>query len=208
MSADDSRYDQERYVPTWKPGYREDLDVGPVGALVVDQGVTMASGRPALVDDPARQAAEELAGLLRARGVTVGDVSRGAPPSDAVAVGSVTSQPLRTIVGYMLAVSDNLAAEMLTKELGARLRNEGSTTAGVAAVHDALARLGVPIGGAADRRRIRARPWQSAHLRRPRRRARPRRPRGPTACCTTCSRATRGRAATGPCGPRAATSTT
>ena len=66
-------------MPTWKPGYREDHDVGPVGALVVDQGVTMASGRPALVDDPARQAGEELAGLLRAHGVTVGDVKQGRP---------------------------------------------------------------------------------------------------------------------------------
>jgi serine-type D-Ala-D-Ala carboxypeptidase/endopeptidase (penicillin-binding protein 4) len=146
--ADDSRYDQERYVPTWKPGYREDLDVGPVGALVVDQGVTLATGRPALVDDPARQVGDELARLLRARGVTVGDVSRGTAPADAVEVGSVTSQPLRTIVGYTLAVSDNLAAEMLTKEMGTRLRNEGSTTAGVDAVRDALGRLGVRIDGA------------------------------------------------------------
>jgi len=148
LVADDSRYDQERYVPTWKPGYRVDLDVGPVGALVVDQGVTMASGRPALVDDPARQVGEELAGLLRARGVTVGDVGRGTAPSDAAEVGSVTSQPLRTIVAYVLAVSDNLAAEMLTKELGTRQRNEGSTSAGVAAVHDTLGRLGVRIDGA------------------------------------------------------------
>ena len=147
LVADDGRYDRQRYVPTWKPAYREDLDVGPLGALVVDQGVTLASGKPALVDDPARQLADDLAELLQARGVTVDDTGRGSAPGDASTVATVTSQPLETIVGWMLAVSDNSTAELLTKELGVRLRDEGSTTAGTAAVREVLGRLGVTLAG-------------------------------------------------------------
>ena len=134
-------------MPTWKPAYREDLDVGPLGALVVDQGVTLASGKPALVDDPARQVADELAGLLRARGVTVGDTARGPAPAGAQSVAVVTSQPLKTVVGWMLDVSDNSTAELLTKELGVRVRGEGSTPAGTATVRDVLGRLGVTLAG-------------------------------------------------------------
>ena len=148
LVADDSRYDRRRDVPTWKPSYREDLDVGPVGALVVDQGVTSASGRPELVADPELHFVATLADALRARGVEVGAVDRGVAPSDAPPVGTVESQPLRTILGFVLAVSDNGAAEMLTKELGVRVRQDGSTVAGTAAVRDTLGRLGVDLADA------------------------------------------------------------
>ena len=145
--GDDSRYDSQRYVPTWSPSYRTDLDVTPVGALTVTQGVAIVNGKPVVQDDPARFAAEELTRLLRARGVTVGDAGRGTAPAGATRVASVQSQPLRTIVGWILATSDNLGAEMVAKELGVRAGTGGTTTAGVAAVQDALRRLGVNLDG-------------------------------------------------------------
>lgn len=145
--GDDSRYDSQRYVPTWSPSYRTDLDVTPVGALTVTQGVAIVNGSPVVQDDPARFAAEELSRLLRARGVTVGDAGRGTAPAGVTRVASVHSQPLRTIVGWVLATSDNLGAEMLVKELGVRAGTGGTTAAGVVAMQDALRRLGVNLDG-------------------------------------------------------------
>jgi D-alanyl-D-alanine carboxypeptidase/D-alanyl-D-alanine-endopeptidase (penicillin-binding protein 4) len=145
LEVDDARYDAQRYVPTWKLGYLADLDVGPLGALSVDQGVTFVGGRPVLVEDPGLDTGARLAALLRDRGVTVGDVTRGRAPSDATPVARVTSQPLRTILRYMLGVSDNVTAELLTKELGVRQRGEGSTVAGTAAIRSTLGELGMDV---------------------------------------------------------------
>lgn len=145
--GDDSRYDTQRFIPTWSPSYRTDLDVTPVGALTVTQGVAIVNGSPVVQDDPARFAAEELSRLLRARGATVGDVGRGTAPNGATRVASVQSQPLRTIVAWVLATSDNLGAEMLAKELGVKAGGGGTTAAGTAAIQDALRRLGVNLDG-------------------------------------------------------------
>ena len=145
--GDDSRYDTQRYVPTWSPSYRTDLDITPVGALTVTLAVAIVNGKPVVQDDPARFGAEELTRLLRARGVTVGEAGRGTAPTGVARVASVQSQPLRTIVRWMLATSDNLTAEMLTKELGVRAGGGGTTVAGTAAVQDALRRLGVNLDG-------------------------------------------------------------
>ncbi len=143
--GDDSRYDSERFLPTWSPSYRAEFDVGPLGALTVTQGVALVDGRPVMTDDPARFAAAELSRLLRARGVVVGEPTRGVAPENAVVMGAATSQPLRAIVPWVLATSDNLAAELLTKELGVRVSGEGTTRAGVDAIRAAMVDLGVPM---------------------------------------------------------------
>ena len=145
--GDDSRYDSVRYLPTWSPTYRTDYDVGPIGALEVTESIDLVNGKPVAHDDPALFAAGELTRLLRARGVSVGDPTRGVAPDGTPTVASVTSQPLRTIVRWMLLTSDNTTAEMLTKELGARTRGAGTTAAGVAAVQAALRELGVSLDG-------------------------------------------------------------
>ena len=144
--GDDSRYDSVRFLPSWSPTYRTDYDVGPIGALEVTESIDLVNGKPVLHDDPGLFAAAELTRLLRARGVSVGEPTRGVAPEGATTVASVTSQPLRTIVRWMLLTSNNTTAEMLTKELGAR-RGAGTTAAGVAAVQAALRELGVPLDG-------------------------------------------------------------
>ena len=50
--ADDSRYDDVRYVPTWKDSYHIDGDVGPLGALTVNDGFRSWTPRKTVVDDP------------------------------------------------------------------------------------------------------------------------------------------------------------
>ena len=76
--GDDSRYDTQRYLPTWKDTYRTDGEIGPLGALTVNDGFSAWSANTKTpVDDPARNAAAQLAALLRSRGVDVGLVRHG-----------------------------------------------------------------------------------------------------------------------------------
>jgi D-alanyl-D-alanine carboxypeptidase/D-alanyl-D-alanine-endopeptidase (penicillin-binding protein 4) len=51
------------------------------------------------------------------------------------------------MVASMLRESDNLAAELLVREIGRRQAGEGSTAAGAGAVAGELAALGLPVGG-------------------------------------------------------------
>lgn len=142
--VDDSRYDTERYNPTWAPGDRTSGDIGPLGALTVNDGFSAWDPRKIPVDDPALNAGTQLAALLKARGVTVGNVSRGNAANDATAIASVKSPPLHDIVTSMLRSSDNLSAELVVKELAAHGGGQGTTAAGTAAVLAKLKDLGVP----------------------------------------------------------------
>jgi D-alanyl-D-alanine carboxypeptidase/D-alanyl-D-alanine-endopeptidase (penicillin-binding protein 4) len=145
--GDDYRYDSMRFLPSWSPTYRIDFDVGPVGALEVTESIALVNGKPVMHDDPAVYAAAELTRLLRARGVSVGEPARGIAPEGATRIASVTSQPLRTIVRWMLRTSNNLTAEMLTKEIGVHARGEGTTATGVAMVQAKLRELGLALDG-------------------------------------------------------------
>jgi D-alanyl-D-alanine carboxypeptidase/D-alanyl-D-alanine-endopeptidase (penicillin-binding protein 4) len=148
--GDDSRYDQQRYVPTWKDSYRTDGEVGPLSALTVNDGYsTWSPSRKVVVDDPTRNAATRLTDLLRARGVQVGTPSVGTAPADTTEIASVASPPLKAVVGSMLSSSDNETAEMLTKEIGLHASKQGTTEAGVAAITAKLKELGVPLADGA-----------------------------------------------------------
>jgi D-alanyl-D-alanine carboxypeptidase/D-alanyl-D-alanine-endopeptidase (penicillin-binding protein 4) len=144
--GDDSRYDQQRTVEGWSPGYISDGDVGPLGALTVNDGNESLAPRRTAVD-PALNATSVLTRLLTERGVQVGPPSRGVAPADAIEVAKVTSPALRDIVGSMLTTSDALTAELLAKELGVRATQQGTTAAGTAAVLATLQGLGVPVDG-------------------------------------------------------------
>jgi D-alanyl-D-alanine carboxypeptidase/D-alanyl-D-alanine-endopeptidase (penicillin-binding protein 4) len=145
--GDDSRYDQQRTVAGWSPSYLTDGDVGPIGALTVNDGLSsFAPLRNA--PDPAVNAAAKLTQLLVAKGVQVdGAPSHGVAPQGAVEITRIASPPLHDIVASMLTTSDALTAEMLAKELGVRASNQGSTAAGTAAIVASLQRLHVPVGG-------------------------------------------------------------
>jgi D-alanyl-D-alanine carboxypeptidase/D-alanyl-D-alanine-endopeptidase (penicillin-binding protein 4) len=146
--ADDSRYDDQRYVTGWKDSYRTSGDVGPLGALTVNDGWRSWTNGFTPVTDPAANAATQLAKLLAARGVQVGPLSRGVAPQGTTLVAKVDSPPLHDVVGSMLSSSDNLSAELFTKELAVRATSQqGTTDAGVNAVKAKLKELGVPTEG-------------------------------------------------------------
>ena len=146
--GDDSRYDGERTVATWKASYVTSGQVSPVSALEVNSGFRISGTSHVPVADPPAAAATALAGLLATRGVRVGGpVRTGQAPPHAVPVASIDSPPMSDVVGEMLRESDNLAAEMLTKELGARFGGAGTWAAGVRVIHDTLGGAGIPLDG-------------------------------------------------------------
>lgn len=138
----DSRYDAERRVPTWSAGYTSNGDVGPLGALAVNDG--FASYAPLIAStDPAVAAGTALRDALVAAGVTVdGGVARGTASGAEIA--RVQSAPYAQVVTEMLTESDNNTAELLLKELAYAAGTKPSTrSAGVAARNAALRKLGV-----------------------------------------------------------------
>ena len=70
----DDRYDRTRYLPEWPASVR--TDIGPIGALTVNDGRAGPAGTGAAAADPAVNAATELSRLLVARGVAVGTPGR------------------------------------------------------------------------------------------------------------------------------------
>jgi D-alanyl-D-alanine carboxypeptidase/D-alanyl-D-alanine-endopeptidase (penicillin-binding protein 4) len=180
LVGDESRYDAIRGAPGWLPQHVP-VFIGPLSALVVDRNQL----RP-----DADYAANPLPGtlpyfraaLLRAGVRVLGpNVAATAPPGSAV-VAALASPPIGDLVGEMLNQSDNLIAELLVKEVGYRTSrasvasnsgvaagaSPGSTAGGLAAMTEAVGRLGVPLAGdaadgsglsRADRRS--AREWRS-----------------------------------------------
>ncbi|MHB8505054.1 MAG: D-alanyl-D-alanine carboxypeptidase/D-alanyl-D-alanine endopeptidase, partial [Acidimicrobiales bacterium] len=144
--GDESLFDSQRGVPSWKPVYETEGDVGPLSALEVDEGFR-PSPPYGPVAQPATYAASVFTSLLRADGVTVeAPASSGVSPAGAPTIASIRSAPLAAVVGQILRVSDDTGAELLTKLLGRRVSGVGSTAAGVAAVRSQLAADGLPVG--------------------------------------------------------------
>jgi D-alanyl-D-alanine carboxypeptidase/D-alanyl-D-alanine-endopeptidase (penicillin-binding protein 4) len=134
----DTRYDDQRFVDVWPQDFHF-TEAGPLGSLVVDDGVVL--GQITKPDDPAVAAATELQNLLNARGVLFG----GVPRHDVLPVGipelaSIQSAPLTAIIQEMMVNSDNNTAELLLKEIGFASKGIGSTAAGLAAAKDQLAK--------------------------------------------------------------------
>jgi serine-type D-Ala-D-Ala carboxypeptidase/endopeptidase (penicillin-binding protein 4) len=151
--GDGSRYDGERYQPSLPPRLIDQDQVGPIGGLMVNDGFgafsterSLASTVPA--DDTAADFARVLTERLAAHGVTVAGAPRsGIAPDGAGDVATLTSPPLRQIVGEMLANSDNETAESAMKEIGLATAGQGSFAAGAAGLTQLLTDAGVPMDG-------------------------------------------------------------
>lgn len=152
LIGDDSRYESTRWIPTWPTRYQIGGTVGPLSALIVNDGSTGYSDSP---NDPTtnRRAGDSpmlfvqtLKTLMRSRGITVsGDVSLGRAPEDASEIASFESVPLSEVLGEMLTNSDNTTAELVTREIGFVAKGDGSTAAGVSAIRESLTSQGFDI---------------------------------------------------------------
>jgi len=148
LVVDESRHDTARRAPGWQdwqvPAY-----AGPLSALMVDRNRYRRD--PAFLADPALANAELFRELLAAHGVMVeGPTVHGTAPSAATTVAAAASAPLAELVTDTLMRSDNMAAELLLREVGRTVQGVGSTLGGAAATRDALAPLCVPVTGIDD----------------------------------------------------------
>lgn len=153
--GDDSRYSTQRWIPTWPTRYQKDTYIGPLGALMVNDGFTGFTEDPdgAPVGkiepgDPATLAAATLVTLLEDRGITVTGTARSArAPESVTPVATLDSLPLDEIVSELIDDSDNVTAELLGRELGLQARGDGSTPAGIGVLTETLTANGLPTQG-------------------------------------------------------------
>ncbi|QDB80361.1 D-alanyl-D-alanine carboxypeptidase/D-alanyl-D-alanine-endopeptidase [Georgenia wutianyii] len=139
VAVDDTLFSGPGYAPGWGG---IDLDyVMPIQPLALDAGLD-ADGE--YVADPALAAGQAFADALRAEGVTVtGDVTRAQAPPGARELASVESAPLRDVVAYELAVSENSVAEVLARLVAIADGEEPTFEGAARAVLARLADLGI-----------------------------------------------------------------
>ena len=141
--ADESWFDAVRTAPGWRASFLV-RESPPLSALVVERG--RYRGRTSR--NPALAAGSLLRQALEARGVRVGKRTRtGVLAAAGLPLAQDLSEPLAKIVRFMGRESDNFAAEMLVKQLGALYAERGTTAAGAGVVRAALAEAGVPLAG-------------------------------------------------------------
>jgi serine-type D-Ala-D-Ala carboxypeptidase/endopeptidase (penicillin-binding protein 4) len=143
--GDETRYDTQRFLPSWKRSYVSGGHVGPESALAVNDGWAQFTPRKVVADNPPAHAAGVLTELLRAQGVVVADPpTSGTAPAGLTTVATVRSPPIADIVGAMLRESDNNTAELLVKEMGRRFADAGTTAAGIGVVRRSLTAAKLP----------------------------------------------------------------
>jgi D-alanyl-D-alanine carboxypeptidase/D-alanyl-D-alanine-endopeptidase (penicillin-binding protein 4) len=145
--GDESRYDQQRYVPTWRPSYQSTGEVGPLSALSVNDGFVAVQPTPVPSRQPAQDAAATCTALLKAQGVAVdGSPAAGRAPAGATTITSMPSPPMSDLLAEaVLRQSDNDGAELITKEIGRQVAGAPTTLAGVAAIRADLQADGLPV---------------------------------------------------------------
>ncbi|MCU1368288.1 MAG: dac [Ilumatobacteraceae bacterium] len=141
--GDDSRYDTQRFIPSWSDSIKNG-EAGPLGALMVNDS-TRQIGSTKRYTDPAAGAATDLTRLLKAAGIKVsGAPAVGPTPADLPVVASVQSATMANIVGEMLTTSDDNTAEMLLKEISVHADNViGSTLDGIDVIKRVLTEWGI-----------------------------------------------------------------
>jgi len=140
--GDESWFDSVRTAPGWKSSYYIN-ECPPLSALVVDR----ARYDRHVAVQPALAAAGAFRRLLRTHGVTARAAALGRAPDAALALAQVESESLPLVLADMDRESDNFAAEMLLKVIGAEVGEGGTTAAGAAIARRDLTAAGVPLRG-------------------------------------------------------------
>jgi D-alanyl-D-alanine carboxypeptidase/D-alanyl-D-alanine-endopeptidase (penicillin-binding protein 4) len=126
--------------PGWDPSDAPSSYASPITATMVDGGR----------DDPSaviRSAAPDLAAgqaLAEALGVASADVTAGTAPPGAAVLGKVSSASVLDIVQQALLDSDNVLAEVLSRQVAIAEHQAASFDGGVAATRAVLGSLSIP----------------------------------------------------------------
>ena len=142
--GDESWLDARRGGPRTGGAYDTDMG-GVLGALTLNRGWSARPGGPALA------AARGLVRSLRGRGVRVaGRTAVGAAPAGTAPIAAVRSPRMDRLVRLINVPSDNFAAEVLLKDLGAAYGRSGSTAQGAAVVRRTMEALEIQRRAVAD----------------------------------------------------------
>ncbi|MFJ9953162.1 D-alanyl-D-alanine carboxypeptidase/D-alanyl-D-alanine-endopeptidase [Kitasatospora sp. NPDC091207] len=146
-------YDLSLYAGNPQHKNHDAANIALVTPLMVDEGKVDPKSRedaPARVADPASQAADAFAALLKAQGVTVdGKAKPAVAPAAATApvLGRVDSPTVARLVERLLTTSDNTLAEAIARQAALAAHQPASFEGAATAVTQELARLGVPMTG-------------------------------------------------------------
>ncbi|MDH6126295.1 D-alanyl-D-alanine carboxypeptidase/D-alanyl-D-alanine-endopeptidase [Kitasatospora sp. GP82] len=144
-------YDTSLYSGPLLHKEHDAMNIAAVTPLMVDEGridPLSPDEAPARVFDPADQAAETFAGLLKAQGITVDGKAKPAPAAPGAQQLAVVNSPtMPRLVERMLTTSDNTLAEAVARQAAVAAHQPASFDGGVAAVIQTLQKLGVPTAG-------------------------------------------------------------
>jgi serine-type D-Ala-D-Ala carboxypeptidase/endopeptidase (penicillin-binding protein 4) len=141
--GDESFFDTRRTAAGWRASYYVN-ECAPLSALMVAGGVY----RGRISRNPALAAAALFRDALRSAGVTVARrATVGRAGAQSATLAGTSSAPLADVLPLLNRDSNNLAAELLLKHIGAVQLARGTTAAGAQVVRDTLAAAGIPLGG-------------------------------------------------------------
>jgi serine-type D-Ala-D-Ala carboxypeptidase/endopeptidase (penicillin-binding protein 4) len=139
--GDDTHFDAQRDGLGWKPSYLG-IESRPISALSVS-GLRLTG-----VNGSAIAAARAYSAALERHGITVtGRSGSRRAPARALPIVFDLSEPLSQLLALVNGESNNFAAEMLLKEIGATSAEQGSSAAGARVVRAALRAANVSLAG-------------------------------------------------------------
>ncbi|MDQ1733595.1 MAG: hypothetical protein QOK10_3754 [Pseudonocardiales bacterium] len=138
--VDGSLFSGPATAPGWAAEDAPSSYASPITAAMVDAGrdvpgAALRSGSPDLA------AGEALASALGGAAVERGTANPGAK-----LLGSVRSAPVQRLVEQMLSESDNVIAEVLTRQVAIALNKPASFAGGASAVAASVSQLGITLG--------------------------------------------------------------
>lgn len=141
--VDGSLYTGPTVSPQWGAGDAPSTYAAPITAAMVDGGRTSAGSRSrsAMPDLDAGKA------LAAALGLPNLPVTTGVAAPEAEVLAEVTSAPVSRLVEIMLAVSDNVLAESLARQVALARGQSADFVGGAIAVGQAIAATGMDITG-------------------------------------------------------------
>jgi serine-type D-Ala-D-Ala carboxypeptidase/endopeptidase (penicillin-binding protein 4) len=146
LYGDESLFDSRRTAPFWKPSYW--MDCPPISALLVNEDL-YRFGNPHASANPPLFAAQVFHKSLRGHGVRFAHGTRaGVRPAGTRVVAVERSPTFARMLRHMDHVSDNLFAEVFSKDLAVHGGLRGTTANGVRATRNALGDIGVDLAGA------------------------------------------------------------
>lgn len=139
--GDESHFDARREGLGWRSSFLG-VESRPISALSV-------AGAPLIgVNGSAIAAARAYVTALERRGVSVsGSSGARRAPAGALPIAFDLSEPLSSVLRRVNGESDNFAAEMLLKELGATAGQQGSSASGARVVRASLREANIPLAG-------------------------------------------------------------